>query len=242
MLACTALLLLAQYLAIVESRLIPERTDGTCCRDVASCGGVHAANVGGWGHVPSDLRFSFTKLNGTNTVANSYLVNPKGNKVESFSGWHIPICAQHNIIYPTKYPAVKAPPPPPPPPPPVVPTMQCWDGTVCPGRKEVEGYQCCSAPVMAGITCAQIFVCDQKRTCTGKRACYQAYTSPWDKNNNGWELAAIVAFIIIMLVFVCLFCLYCCCDRCIINRRKYAAMRERKRYMKNLPNHQNMQV
>jgi len=88
---------------------------------------------------------------------------------------------------------------------------------------------------MAGDTCAQIFICDQKRTCTGPRACYQQFDSLWDINNNGWQLAGIVTFIFIMVLFLGIFLLYCCCDRCIINRRKYAAQRERKKYLQALP-------
>ena len=55
-----------------------------------------------------------------------------------------------------------------------------------------------------------------------------AFESIWDVNNNGWELAWIVTFVLIMSVFIVLICCYCFCDRCIFNRRKYAAERERK--------------
>lgn len=168
-------------------------------------------------------------------VANYRVMPRNGNVIRKHSGIHIPICQQKLVIKPTRLEPVPAPPPPIGPAPPVTPTMVCWDGTVCPGRKIEEGIQCCSAPVMAGDTCAQIFICDQKRTCTGPRACYQQFDSLWDINNNGWQLAGIVSFIFIMILFLCIFLLYCCCDRCIINRRKYAAQRERKKYLQALP-------
>merc|ERR1711907_131161 len=158
------------------ARLVAPREDGTCCWGVPNCGGVYDGNSGGWGHVPRDLRFSKTILtyNSTNNpVASNYIAVPGGNTIGEYDGIHLPICIQHDAVPPTRLPPVKPPPPPPNPPPPVVPTMQCWDGTICPGRKEIPGIQCCSVPVMAGRTCAQIFICDKKRTCTGKRACYQ---------------------------------------------------------------------
>lgn len=179
-------------------------------------------------------------------VASYHVVPRNGNMIRKHHGIHIPKCSQQDVIPPTRLDPV----PKPtldelidgqggteliPPAPPVPGTMVCWDGTVCPGRSAQEGIQCCSAPVMAGDTCAQIFICDQRRTCTGPRACYQQFDSLWDVNNNGWQLAGIVTFICVMTLFLCLFLTYCCCDRCIINRRKYAAQRERKRYLTALP-------
>jgi len=179
-------------------------------------------------------------------VASYYVVPRNGNMIRKHHGIHIPKCTQQDAIPPTRLEPVPLPtfdelidgqggtdliaPAPP-----VEDTMVCWDGTVCPGRSAVPGIQCCSAPVMAGDTCAQIFICDQRRTCTGPRACYQQFDSLWDINNNGWQLAGIVTFICVMSLFLCLFLTYCCCDRCIINRRKYAAQRERKRYLTALP-------
>jgi len=190
-------------------------------------------------------------------VSNYFVVPRLGNPDDIYDGLHMPICARHNVIPPTREMPVPAPAaeilPPPPPEPERNPKtgvvvngppgsfLTCWDGTVCPGRVETPGIQCCSAPVISGQTCSQIFICDKKRSCTGPRACYQAYESQWDVNNNGWELAGIMAFIAVMLLFLCLFCLYCFCDRCIFNRRNYAAQRERKKYLKALPQLQSMQ-
>lgn len=179
-------------------------------------------------------------------VASYYVVPRNGNVLRKHHGFHIPKCHQQDAIPPTRLPPVAYPSVEDlvdgqggtdliPPAPPVPNTMICWDGTVCPGRSAQVGIQCCSAPVMAGDTCAQIFICDQRRTCTGPRACYQQFDSLWDVNNNGWQLAGIVTFIGVMSLFLCLFLTYCCCDRCIINRRKYAAQRERKRYLSALP-------
>lgn len=190
-------------------------------------------------------------------VANYFVTPRNGNILARYDGYHLPVCSRQNVIAPTRLDPVLPPEPPPAPPPPPIPTLECWDGTVCPGRAETPGVQCCSSPVMAGEFCAQIFVCDKARSCTGPRACYQAYESVWDVNNNGWQLAGIVAFIIVMMVFLTIFCLYCFCDRCatachllprsswyshdaslrrcIFNRRKYAAQRERKKYLKALP-------
>jgi len=145
----------------------------------------------------------------------------------------IPPCARNTsyILPPTRNVPIPRPPPPPTPPTaPEQPILNCWDGSICPGRVEQAGIQCCSARVMSGVTCAQIFICDKGRTCTGKETCYQPFESIWDVNNNGWELAGIVTFILLMTGFVLLVCCYCCCDRCIFNRRKYAADRERKEY------------
>lgn len=197
---------------------------GTCCDRNASCGGVFAENTGGWGHKESDLRWNAKR------------------EVQRLSGIHIPICQNHLITPPTRLPPVPPLPPPPPPPPPVPNMLTCWDGTKCPERSEKPGVQCCSAPVMAGLSCAQIFVCEKKRTCTGKKACYQAFTSMWDKNNNGWQLAGIVSFILVMLLFLCIFCIYCVCDRCLFNKRKYQAMRERKKFLKQLPQISSMEA
>merc|ERR1712224_1001417 len=147
--------------------------DGTCCMGTPTCGGTYDKNTGGWGHVPTNLRFSKAHRNGThityypwphnstNPVANQYITTPGGNDEAEFDGRNIPICIQQDVVPPTRLPPVPPIPPPPRPPPPVVPTMQCWDGTICPGRKEIPGIQCCSVPTMAGITCAQIFVCDK---------------------------------------------------------------------------------
>jgi hypothetical protein len=38
-------------------KVVPPRRDGTCCANVADCGGQSLENVGGWGHVERDLRF-----------------------------------------------------------------------------------------------------------------------------------------------------------------------------------------
>jgi len=174
-------------------------------------------------------------------VANMFVMPRNGNRVSTHNGYHLPICARDTVAPPTRIPPVVEPPPPPPYPPPLQPAMTCWDGTICRGRLESQEYQCCSAPVKAlntednTFTCSQIFVCDKKRTCTGKRACFQAFESQWDKNNNGMELAYIYSFIVVMMMFLCLFCLYCFCDRCVFNRRAYAAARERKKYLKALP-------
>lgn len=168
-------------------------------------------------------------------VANQFVTPRAGNEIATYAGIHIPICDREQIAVPTRSTPVRLMPLEEPPPPPVSPVMRCWDGTVCPGRKQSTEFQCCSAPVMAGITCSQIFTCDKDRICTGPRACYQAYESPWDVNNNGWELAYIMAFIMVMAMFLTIFCLYCFCDRCIFNRRHYAAERERKKYLKALP-------
>lgn len=153
-------------------------------------------------------------------------------------GIFIPECARNTsyIKPPTRVYPVPAPPPPPSPPStPPLPVLKCWDGSLCPGRVETAGVQCCSATVTAGQTCSQIFICDQGRTCTGKLTCYQPFLSIWDVKNNGWELAGIVTFAAVMMLFLICFCCYCCCDRCIFNRRKYAAERERKEYLKQLP-------
>lgn len=152
----------------------------------------------------------------------------------------IPPCVRNTSYIPpptrNTHSIVPAPPPPPTPPTnPPEPVLECWDGSRCPGRVTEEGVQCCSARVKAGVTCSQIFICDKGRTCTGPETCYQPFESIWDVNNNGWELAGIATFVVVMASFVLFTCCYCCCDRCIFNRRKYAAERERKEYLKQLP-------
>merc|ERR1712022_66788 len=87
----------------------------------------------------------------------------------------IPDCKRNTsyIAPPTRNTPVPAPTPLPGLPEPPQPVLKCWDGTSCPGRVEEDGIQCCSAPVVAGVTCSQIFTCDQGRTCTGPMTCYQ---------------------------------------------------------------------